>query len=78
MLRQWQERYGAEPLYADGYLLELDVPRPPRDPEELRALARDFFLLSQGTSEGFGIEPPARLLRRLMSDRWVVWWYGTM
>lgn len=77
MLQHWNEQYGAEPLYADGQLLELDVRRPPQDVEELRVLARDFFLLSHGTREGFGIEDPARLLRRLMSPRWVVWWYGT-
>jgi hypothetical protein len=77
MLAHWKHAYGAEPFYADSKGLELDVARPPTDVNELRALARDFFLLSQGTSEGYGLEEPARLLRRLMSNRWVVWWYGT-
>jgi hypothetical protein len=50
---------------------------PPTRLRELRALARDFFLLSQGVREGIGFERPSRLLRRLTSDRWVIWWYGT-
>ena len=76
MLRHFNQQYGAEPIYADGYFLELDVPRPPQHLEDLRAAARDMFLTSQGTHEGYGVEDPARLLRRLMSTRWVLWWYG--
>jgi hypothetical protein len=77
MLRHLFTTYGAEPLYASGNLLELEVPCPPRRLSELRTLAQDFFLLSQGQREGAGFEAPDRLLRRLMSQRWVVWWYGT-
>ena len=77
MLRRWNLKYGVTPLYADGDVMELDVPRPPSDIKELRTLARDFFLLSQGNFEGVGIEDPSRLLRRLTANRWVLWWYGT-
>jgi Domain of unknown function (DUF4253) len=77
-LASWDRRFGVSPLYADGYRLELDVRRPPGDTLELVAAAREHFLLSHGRAEGFGLEDPARLLRRLMSDRWIVWWYGTL
>jgi len=76
MLRHWHAVYAAEPLYADGKTLELVVEHPPRELGELRALAQDFFLSSPGCCEGFGLEEPNRLLRRLMHGRWVVWWYG--
>jgi hypothetical protein len=68
--------YGAEPLYASSHVLEFEVARPPSDVAELRELARDFFLLSWARAEGYGVEEPGRLLRRLMSHRWIVWWYG--
>lgn len=76
-LQHWYARCGAVPLFADGARLELEVVRPPQGLHELRATARDVFLLSQGVLEGFGYERPSRLLRRITSDRWVVWWYGT-
>ncbi|MFO0613335.1 MAG: DUF4253 domain-containing protein [Polyangiaceae bacterium] len=76
-LDHWRERFGAIPLFADGARLELELSRPPRTLRDLRAAARDAFLLSQGVREGIGLERPGRLLRRLASDRWVIWWYGT-
>lgn len=75
-LEHFHAKFGATPLFADGARLELEVRCPPTRLRELRALARDVFLLSQGVREGIGFERPSRLLRRLTSDRWVIWWYG--
>ena len=77
MLRHFQRQYGAEPIYADSDMWELEIKHPPQGIEPLRAAARDMFLISRGRREGYGIEDPARLLRRLMNRRWVLWWYGT-
>jgi hypothetical protein len=76
-LRHFEATLGAVPLYASGAFLELEVASPPTSPEPLRELARDMVLLSAGCAEGFGVEEPSRLLRRLTHDRIVVWWYGT-
>jgi len=76
-LEHFAHQCETEPLYTSCDVLELIVGRPPHELDELRTVARDVFLLSQGNADGYGVESPARLMRRLMSDRWCIWWYGT-
>ncbi len=75
MLRVWNDRWGAEAIFVDGYFMELQVERTPTTTEELRALALDFHLTCPSNREAYGVEPAGRLMVRLRAPHWVCWWF---
>ncbi|APR81895.1 Hypothetical protein A7982_07244 [Minicystis rosea] len=75
MMRRWNERLGAEPIYVDASFMELVTERQPQTLAEQRALAQEVHATCPSNREAFGSEAPSRLLRRIQAKRWVCWWF---
>ena len=77
-LRHWREAHGALLVSADGAGVVLEVARPPRTVEELRAAARQIYLIGPSDAhQGFGarLERADELLASLERSRWECSWY---
>ena len=73
VLKRWQERYGAQPVFLHVDTLELKITRPPADRDEAMNLAWEQYLYCTDLLETHGTV--AELAAHLMgAERWHFWW----
>jgi hypothetical protein len=74
LLRQWNERFGAELVCLSRDVLELQVPRPPTDPAVALAVAEDQYWYCVDIVEQ-GVETLDALAEiQVRAGRWFFWW----